>query len=239
MPQILLINPNTSTASTDMMVGIAARCLAGLGSALGGQQAITGRTAAAGVSMIVNEAELASAAQQVVHTWRRATLDAGPRPWAGVVVSAFGDPGMDALRAMLSVPVVGICEASLLEAAQGGRRFGIATVTPALAGLIQQRVDELGLRAAYTGIRLTPGEPRALAAQPAALQQALAEAVNQCIQLDGAEAVIIGGGPLAQAATQLQALWGVPIIEPIPAAVRQLAGLLGHAVQARESLLNQ
>ncbi|MES2941804.1 MAG: aspartate/glutamate racemase family protein [Pseudomonadota bacterium] len=221
MPDILLINPNTSSASTDMMVRIAAACSAGLPGSL----TISGCTAGQGPAMIVNEAELAAAALQVQLAWQAAAV-AAEKSWAGIVVSAFGDPGMETLRATTSLPVVGICEASLLEAAQGGRRFGIATVTPELAGLIQQRVDELGLGAAYTGIRLTPGEPRTLAANPAALQIALAEAVNQCIVDDGAEAVIIGGGPLAQAATQLQARWGIPIIEPIPAAVRQLVALL-------------
>lgn len=227
MPDILLINPNTSSASTDMMVGIAAACSA----ALPGRLAISGCTAGQGPSMIVNEAELAAAALQVQLAWQAAASAAG-KPWAGIIVSAFGDPGMPALRASTRLPVVGICEASLLEAAQGGRRFGIATVTPELAGLIQQRVEELGLGTAYTGIRLTPGEPRALAARPEVLQAALAEAVNQCIVEDGAQAVVIGGGPLAQAAAQLQARWGVPIIEPIPAAVRQLqARLFGREAQ--------
>ena len=228
MPNILLINPNTSTASTAMMLKVAAACSA----ALPGGWAISGCTAAKGPTMIVNEAELAAAALQVPLAWQAATR-LGDGPWAGVIVSAFGDPGMDTLRAATRVPVVGICEASLLEAAQGGRRFGIATVTPELAGLIEQRVSGLGLGAAYTGLRLTPGEPRTLAANPPALQRALAEAVNQCIALDGAHAVVIGGGPLAQAAAQLQARWGVPIIEPIPAAVRQLVALLNADVLSK------
>ncbi|MDO9405261.1 MAG: aspartate/glutamate racemase family protein [Polaromonas sp.] len=218
MPDILLINPNASAASTAMMVGIAAA------SAPAGF-AIAGGTAASGPSMIVNESELAAAAREVPHTWQRLRAQDG-RGWAGIIVSAFGDPGIEALRATAGVPVAGICEASLLEAAAGGRRFGIATVTPELTALIRQRVDELGLGALYTGIRLTPGAPRELAADPQALQRELARAVNRCIEDDGAEAVVIGGGPLAQAAGQLQAQYGVPIIEPIPAAVRQLAAML-------------
>ncbi|MDR7375990.1 Asp/Glu/hydantoin racemase [Rhodoferax ferrireducens] len=226
MPNILLINPNTSTSTTEMMVAIAT-------SALGSGRPVTGYTAQTGVGMIVQAEELLAAAQEVQHTWRRAGAD-----WAGIIVSAFGDPGMEQLRASTSVPVVGICEASLLEAAQGGRRFGIATVTPALAQLIQQRVDALGLAAQYTGIRLTPGDPRVLATHPAQLEAELAMAVNACIGQDGAQAVVIGGGPLAQAAAQLQARTGVPIIEPIPAAVRQLLGRL-QARPIAKSLANR
>ena len=218
MQDILLINPNASEASTRMMVRIAQ-------SAVPKGFTVHGGTATRGPSMIVNPAELQAAALDVQRTWQRMAPDTG-RTWAGIIVSAFGDPGIESLRAGAHVPVAGICEASLLEAASGGRRFGIATVTPELAGLIQDKVDGLGLTALYTGIRLTPGAPRELAADAPRLQHELALAVDLCIQSDGAQAVVIGGGPLAQAAGQLQLLYGVPIIEPIPAAVRQMMGML-------------
>lgn len=50
--------------------------------------------------------------------------------------------------------------------------------------------------------------------------------VRECIELDGAEAVIIGGGPLGQAAEQLQPMFDTPIIAPIPCAMERVLGLL-------------
>ncbi|MES1265323.1 MAG: aspartate/glutamate racemase family protein, partial [Variovorax sp.] len=84
----------------------------------------------------------------------------------------------------------------------------------------------LGLLAVYTGIRLTDGDPRQLAADPQALEEALARAVQRSIDDDGAEAVIIGGGPLGQAAIGLQGRFAVPVIAPIPAAMRLLMSRL-------------
>ncbi|CAJ0790141.1 Hydantoin racemase [Ralstonia mannitolilytica] len=222
MPNILLINPNASEATTSMMVRIAQD------SAPAGCT-VVGATAANGPSMIVNEAELAAAAAEVVHTWRAAQI-----PYAGVIISAFGDPGVAAVReASAPVPVVGICEASMYEAAEGGRRFGVATVTPDLVAAIDAKAHELGLGARYTGVRLTSGEPRALAANAQALAQALAHAVQACID-DGAQAVIIGGGPLGQAALSLAHRFDVPIVAPIGAAVRRLAAqLAGEAGAVR------
>jgi allantoin racemase len=217
MPDILLINPNTSAAATSMMVGVAAATMPA-------EFRVTGIEAARGAAMITNEAEMAFAARQVQRSWLRA----GPH-WSGAIVSAFGDPGLERLRGMAGIPVVGICEASIVEAAQGGRRFGIATVTPALETLIRGCVDKLGLGHAFRGLRLTAGDPRALAAQPRALADALAAAIGQCVDLDGADVVIIGGGPLAQAAAQLQQRLAVPLVAPIPAAARQLARLLAGA----------
>jgi Asp/Glu/hydantoin racemase len=210
MQEILLINPNSSSATTAMMVKIAS------GEAPAGCR-VTGMTATQGPSMIVNEDELNAAAPEVLKTWRAA----GAR-WDGVIISAFGDPGIELVRMDTRVPVVGIAEASMREASEGRRRFGIATVTPELVSPINGRAEALGLRDLYTGIRLTQGDPRALAADPQALEEALARAVQRCIEEDGAEAVIVGGGPLGQAALALARRFDVPVIAPISAAMRLL-----------------
>jgi len=214
MLNILLINPNSSEATTEMMVRIAQ------GTAPAGYTVI-GATAAQGPSMIVNARELAAAADEVEHTWRNVRA-----PYAGVVISAFGDPGVARIReACQPTPVVGICEASMLEASEGGRRFGVATVTPDLVAAIDAKARELGLGALYTGVQLTPGEPRGLTADAGALEDALSDAVRACLE-DGAQAVIIGGGPLGQAAVRLAQRFDVPIIAPISAAMRRLSACI-------------
>lgn len=58
---------------------------------------------------------------------------------------------------------------------------------------------------------------------------ALAEAVQRCIDDDGAEAVIIGGGPLGQAAIALGDQFDVPLVAPISAAMRLLLSRLAVA----------
>ncbi len=214
MKPVLLINPNSSAATTAMMVAIAQDC-AGEGIA------VTGATATRSPPMIVLAKDLAAAGPEVVEIGLR-HADAV----SGVVVSAFGDPGLDALRTQISIPAIGICEASMLEAASGGRRFGVATVTPDLAVPIEGRARDLGLLSLYTGIRLTPGDPVALAADAEQLERQLAKTVTECLEIDGAQAVIIGGGPLGQAAIGLARSFKAPIIAPIPAAVRRLSTLL-------------
>ncbi len=213
MPDILLINPNTSQRTTDMMVAIASATLPP-------GYRITGMTAASGPAMIVNETELAAAGRQVEQVWKNAGAD-----WSGIIISAFGDPGLERVRASSRVPVVGICEASMREAGANGRRFGIATVTPDLLSAIDADVDALGLRTSYTGTRLTEGDPRVLASDADALEAALGGAVRACMA-DGAQAVIIGGGPLGQAAVRLAPRFDIPIIAPISAAISQMLGLL-------------
>lgn len=217
VPSILLINPNSSQAASEMMIGIARNTA-------NGRLAIQGATAARNPRMIVTDAQLQAAAAEVIEIGA-----AQSRDFAGIVISAFGDPGLARLRQRVTVPVVGICEASMIEASRGGRRFAVATVTPELAVPIAGRARDLGLSHLYTGIRCTPDDPLEIAADAARLQAGLAEQVRLCIE-DGAEAVIIGGGPLGQAAEQLQPLFKTPVIAPIPAAIERLIGLLDKSL---------
>lgn len=126
----------------------------------------------------------------------------------------------------MKLPAVGIGESSMLEAAAGGRRFGVATTTPLLKSKIEALPDALGLRSRYTGTRFAEGDPQELMRDPAQLRAALAGAVEACIAQDGAEAVIIGGGPLGEAARELQPIFTVPVIAPIPSAVRRIIRLV-------------
>ncbi|VVE11682.1 hydantoin racemase [Pandoraea communis] len=214
MREILLLNPNTSTETTAMMVAIAQSCAPP-------GYTVSGATATRGVPMIVDAPRLHAAADEVVEVWKRRTAKV-----YGVVISAFGDPGIHLLRELTDLPVVGICESSILEAAQDGRRFGIATVTPDLVESIDASVDALGLSSVYTGTRLTSGNPQELTSDPFRLEEALADVVAACIEQDRAEAVVIGGGPLGQAAIGLAHRFQVPVIAPIPAAMRRLSRVL-------------
>jgi Asp/Glu/hydantoin racemase len=211
MRRILLINPNTSTATTAMMVEHAR-------SALADGWEILGLTARRGAAMITTEAELAVGAEEV-----EALAETHANGAAGIITAAFGDPALERLRARFALPVTGLCAASVLAAARGGMSFGIATVTPDLAETIAAKVRALGLSARLTGICLTEGDPRALAADPAWLDAALAEAVGRC-RAQGAARVIIGGGPLTASAIRLAKDLPSVIVVPVAAAVAAIVG---------------
>ncbi len=214
--RILLINPNTSTQTSAMMARIVSDLLpAGC--------KLVSLTAPRGVAMIVNEAQLKLATDVVVEL-----ALAHKNSFDAVLIGAFGDPGLDELRAHLHQPVTGICEASMLEAAKAGRRFGIATVTPDLVACFVRKARALGLESRFCGTRLADGDPLQLTADFARLTAELAIAVDKSWRIDSAEAVIIGGGPLGDAATSLAGRFPIPIISPLAAAVRQLFAMLAE-----------
>ena len=218
---LLLINPNSSLATTELMLNSAR-------AALPPGQTVMTATASHGVAMITIETELALAEGEVL-AMGLARVD----QVSAIVICAFGDPGLHALRQRVPVPVVGIGEAAMLEAATNGRRFGIVTTTPALQAAIERAVHRLGLDQQLAGLYLTPGNPLALASDSRQQEERLAEAVRACVQQGGAEAVIIGGGPLAQAADALSQRVELPVISPVAAGIRLVvARLRGSSARA-------
>jgi allantoin racemase len=214
---ITLINPNSTQATTDMMVAIAQEAATALNS-------VTGVTASRAPAIIVTAVQLKAAADEVIELG----IEHG-RSGSGVIIGAFGDPGLEALRASLRIPVVGLCESSMLAAAHGGRKFGVATITPDLVASMNGVAERAGLAGQCTGIRCTSPDPASLVADAILLRSELAKTVAACIEEDGAEAVIIGGGPLGQAAAHLQSQFSVPVIAPIPSAVAHLLMLIQQA----------
>ena len=208
---VLLINPNSSAETTRLMVEIARAAAKTI--------AIEGMTAPYGPRLITDEAGLAAAATVV------AEIDL-PAHYLGVVVAAFGDPGRDALAERQTVPVVGIAEAGMRAAALNGRRFSVVTTTPDLVQAIERRAAMLGCGRELVSVRLTEAPLQAVMSDPKRLRSALAKAIARAIEEDGAEAVVIGGGPLAAAARSLAGTTPVPLIEPLPAAVAAMERLL-------------
>lgn len=211
--RLFLVNPNTQAATTAAMVGIAIDVTPpGLD--------VVGLTVKTGPPVIVEPVALAAAAQAVLETIDG--VDTGH--CLGVLIAAFGDPGLAQARRRLSVPVTGIGEAGMAEAGQGGRPFAVVTTTPDLVESIHAQAWAYGHGSAFLGVRLTPGDPLSLMADPARLLDALEEACRVATERDGARAILIGGGPLAQAARALRGRLRPPhaveIVEPIPAAVR-------------------
>jgi Asp/Glu/hydantoin racemase len=212
---VALVNANISSGVTDDMVEIAQQSARG-------RLEIVGLTAPFGAPLITCEAELDEAARAVLALAPEIRADA-------VIVSAFGDPAVEALGGALNRPVVGIAEASMRAAARGGRRFAIVTTTPGLARRISERAAQLGLGAFCIDPLTTQGDPIALMRSPIDLSRSLRELAVRAVDELGAQAVIVGGGPLGGVARSLRDTLRVPVIEPIPAAVCYIGRVLGVA----------
>lgn len=182
-----------------------------------------------GPRMIIDPNTLAESAQHVINAVRRRLSEQDSSRVAAVIVGAIGDPARNELAAELDVPVIGIGQASILAAANSGRRFGMATSTPLLRDSLNELVRQHNKSGQFTGIRFTRSDPLVLAAAPQQQYEELAAAVRTCVEEDGAEAIIIAGGPLSQTARRLATMGMAEIIEPLPSASELVIAALAHS----------
>ncbi|WP_172330405.1 aspartate/glutamate racemase family protein [Mangrovicoccus sp. HB161399] len=214
--RLALLNPNTNAATTAMMAAIAAANVPpGI--------RVEGHTMALGPPVITEEKALAEAGGQVVAVGRSLAADGA----AGLLVAAFGDPGLGRLRARACIPVTGLAEAGMAEAARHGR-FSIITTTPALRGSILGKVRAYGHEGQLVSLRISAGDVAETMSSPARMAEALAALARDCAR-EGAQAVLVGGGPLASAVPAVAASCPLPVIEPVAAGTRRLAALMAGA----------
>lgn len=209
---IILINPNSNEQATKSMVDLAQR-------EVGSQARIVGLSNESAPKLLTTPQDMRDAAVGVVALGVAAAAD---KNVVSLIVSAFSDPGVEELRARVSIPVFGIGESVFHEAAKGGRTFGIVTVTPdeQLLASFRKKAEELGYAEQYCGVRVTPGDPLVLMSSDAQLDATLGVAVLASIEEDGAQAVIMGGGPLSASALRLQPEFNVPLLVAVNAAAR-------------------
>jgi allantoin racemase len=116
MTRILVVNPNT-TASMTATIAHAARLVAA------SETEIVPVTSAMGPVSIEGYYDEAFALPGLL-----AEIGRGEREGAqAAVIACFDDTGLDAARAMVRMPVIGICEAALMTAALIAKRFTVVT----------------------------------------------------------------------------------------------------------------
>jgi len=215
--RLLVVNSNT-TDSVTQRIADCARAAASPGTT------VTAISAPFGLPLIVSRADWLVAGPATL-----AALSAHRGDCDAAVIACFGDPGLDAAKELLDVPVLGISEAAFHAACMLGRRFGIVSFTAALRPMFEDVLAHHGLAARCAGFRMGPafaGDPGRVAEERRAL---LVELCRQSVEQDGAEVVILAGGPLAGIAPALAPLVPVPLVDGTVAAVRLAEAMVGLA----------
>ncbi len=211
--RILVINPNTSADITARMVALAqAMAPAGV--------LFSGATGRFGARYIASRAAAAIAAH--------ATLDVYAEHGEGadaVLLGCFGDPGLDGLREIAPVPVVGMADAACLAACLHGRRFSIVTGGERWGPMLEEFCAARGLRDRLASVRTVAPTGAEIAADPAGAQRLLAGTCAAAAREDGAEAVILAGAGLAGLAGTIAADVPVPVLCSFTEGVRAVLAL--------------
>jgi len=220
MPVVLAINPNTTTSITDLVAGHLRRCVPA-------DITIVPATGRFGARYISAEASYAVAGHAALECYAEHAQGTD-----AVLLACFGDPGLFAMREACDVPVVGLAEASMREAAAGGRRFAIVTGGRRWAPMLERLAASLGFADALAAIRTVALTGVQIAADPDAAIDALAEECRRARTDNAADAVILGGAGLAGLAVRVMQRIEAPVIDSVEAGARAAVQLARGAAPA-------
>lgn len=149
-----------------------------------------------------------------------------------IVIDCMGDPGMDAAREVVSIPVLGPCLTAMHAAAMLAHKFSVVTVMDRLIPSFERRASVYGLTT-MASCRSVEVPVLDLEAERDLSIKRLTEESIHAIEQDGAHAIVFGCTGMLGWATDIEqglvdaGYPGVPVIDPIPLTLRTAAALAG------------
>src|SRR6266850_2994613 len=214
-PTILVVNPNTSEEMTAAIDRIAWE-------AAGASANVVTRRSLHGPHTIEGPLDAVLGAAGMLEV-----IGAYPYSFDAVVVACFGDPGVEALRLLVRVPVIGIGAASFMHAACLSQHFAI--VTP--VGGTQERyaavAAAMGLARQFVGTYPTPLSVADFESDDPAVLETLVFHAEQAVK-DGADCLLFGCAGIADQIHDIEARVGVTCIASAAAGVSQAIACLRH-----------
>lgn len=214
MPRILVINPNSNESVTAGME----RALASCGSDHGLEISVsTLKSAPFGIE---TDEDIKLVMPLVV------TEICSNQDFDAFVIACYSDPGLNESRTVSRKPVFGIHESAVSLSATYGRRFGVLALGRESIQRHIAYVRQLGYQAFHAGERPLNISVDEAANDPGVLQKII-DTGRELVDEDGAEMLILGCAGLAEHSKAAQREIGVPVIDPVHAAVTLAAEALG------------
>ncbi len=155
-------------------------------------------------------------------------MEAEKRGFDAVLTGCFGDPGVDAARELVRIPVIGPGEASLHTACMLGDRFSILTIMESTVRPTRHQVIRAGLLERLASIRSFEVPVVKVREGGDETYALLREAAVKCLKEDGADVLITGCASVSHVyADRLQQDLGVPVVNALKLSVRVAEMLVG------------
>ena len=214
--RILVVNPNTTASMTDKIRETA------VGVAAPGTE-ILALNPADGPISIEGHYDEVYCLPGLMDEARKGVADGAD----AVVIACFDDPGLEACRELVDVPVIGICEAAMAAASMVGHGFSVVTTLPRAIPIIEALALKYGYERHCRRVRAAAIPVLALEEDGKAAAEKVRAEVLAAIEEDGAEAVLLGCAGMTDLASALTEETGVPVIDGIAAAVKFAEALVG------------
>ncbi|TCR86050.1 aspartate/glutamate racemase family protein [Rhizobium sp. BK376] len=223
--RILIVNPNTTVSMTEK-AAIAARSVAAAGTE------ITAATSRMGPASIEGHYDGALAVPGLLNELKLRQAEG----YDAAVVACFDDTGLEAARSFSDVPVLGLCESAVATAGFLAQRFTVVTTLERSRVLIDNLLHRYGM-GGRAKVRASDIPVLELENPASGAIGKLRSEIERALSEDGAEAIVLGCAGMTDLARDLQAIYGVPVVDGVAAAVKQAEALvsLGLSTSKRGS----
>lgn len=207
--KLLVINPNISQDVTRLIESEASRSILP-------DTRLTMATAPFGVAYIETRAEALIGGYAALQIAAQQHLDHD-----AIVVAAFGDPGLTALREIMPIPTVGMTEAALISACMHGGRFSVIAISQRIQAWYRECINSHGLAGRLASIRALDEPLQNIGRVQEDQGERLVELGRRAVEEDGADTLILAGAPLAGLARSVAHRMPVPVLDGVTCAVTQ------------------
>ena len=214
-PTILVVNPNTSedmTAAIDRVGQVAA----------GTSATVVTLRSQQGPHTIEGPLDAALGVAGMLEV-----IGAYTQPFDAVVVACFGDPGVEALRVLVRVPVIGIAAASFIQAAFLSQRFAIVTPAVGTPERYAAVTAAMGIRQQFLGTYQTQLSVADFESDDPSVVDTLVFHAQQAVK-DGAECLLFGCAGIADQIQEIAERVGVLCLPSVAAGVSQAIACVRH-----------
>jgi len=216
--KILIVNPNT-TASMTKKIEIAAKAAARP------DTQIVATNSQNGPKSIQGFLDVATCVPGLLEEVKQHTdVDA-------IVIACFDDTGLDAVRTLVSVPVLGIGEAAYHAASMIASKFSVITTLSRSVPGLENNLMQYGLAQKCVRVRATnipvlkieKGDPETISK--------IRSEIREAIEHDNAEAIVLGCAGMTDLMADLSEEFGLPVIDGISAGITFAEALVNNGLK--------
>jgi allantoin racemase len=177
-------------------------------------------------SSIESRVEELALAQAVVEQ----SVEAERRGFDAVITACLGDPGVDAAREMVRIPVIAPGETALLTARMLSHRFSVISPIAQTVPLAREQVHKAGLLHNLASIRSFDMEVERIRLREPATLAKLRDLAHRCVHEDGAEAIVLLCASLCVLVGDVAEEVPVPMVDAIRLSLRAAEMLVGSGL---------
>jgi len=219
--RITILNPNISKPVSDIILAEAMR-------AKQPETVLQIQTASFGVEYIETLVEATIAGHATLEMFSSAYSEAD-----AIVLAAFGDPGLDALKQASPIPVIGLTEAAITVAHALGGRYAVVGISERIGYWYRDVIEAMDPSARYLGYSGLGERFRSVSTVREEQVEQLLAMCQLAVTEQGADSIILAGAPLAGLAREIVSDVPVPLIDGVESAVRmaEFIGGMGPLVR--------